>query len=160
MFQARIHISVIRAPLCIPHSWQIKRWSSLLKKTCNLCSMFILNNSKVWLIETVLFEMPYGRSTAQMVCVDVVWGTTVVTYGTNHNMDTCSLQILALSCFVNYNSESIQTHWLSCLFVFLSTTMQYVIYTYMKHLGVRVKEPRSLESKRLRISFLPMIKVI
>uniref|UniRef100_A0A3B4GJ48 Rho guanine nucleotide exchange factor 12 n=1 Tax=Pundamilia nyererei TaxID=303518 RepID=A0A3B4GJ48_9CICH len=34
------------------------------------------------------------------------------------------------------------------------TTMQYVIYTYMKHLGVRVKEPRSLESKRLRISFL------
>uniref|UniRef100_A0A669CAD3 Rho guanine nucleotide exchange factor 12 n=1 Tax=Oreochromis niloticus TaxID=8128 RepID=A0A669CAD3_ORENI len=32
------------------------------------------------------------------------------------------------------------------------TTMQYVIYTYMKHLGVRVKEPRSLESKRLRIS--------
>uniref|UniRef100_A0A669BSM1 Rho guanine nucleotide exchange factor 12 n=1 Tax=Oreochromis niloticus TaxID=8128 RepID=A0A669BSM1_ORENI len=38
------------------------------------------------------------------------------------------------------------------------TTMQYVIYTYMKHLGVRVKEPRSLESKRLRISFLPMIK--
>uniref|UniRef100_A0AAX7UZD1 Rho guanine nucleotide exchange factor (GEF) 12a n=1 Tax=Astatotilapia calliptera TaxID=8154 RepID=A0AAX7UZD1_ASTCA len=39
------------------------------------------------------------------------------------------------------------------------TTMQYVIYTYMKHLGVRVKEPRSLESKRLRISFLPMIKL-
>lgn len=116
MFQARIHISVIRAPLYIPHSWQIKRWRSLLKKTCNLCSMFILNNSKVWLIETVLFEMPYGRSTAQMVCVDVVWGTTVVTYGTNHNMDTCSLQILALSCFVNYNSESIQTHWLSCFF--------------------------------------------
>ncbi|XP_023137582.1 rho guanine nucleotide exchange factor 12 isoform X1 [Amphiprion ocellaris] len=38
------------------------------------------------------------------------------------------------------------------------TTMQYVIYTYMKHLGVRVKEPRSLESKRVRISFLPKIK--
>uniref|UniRef100_A0A4W6D0E1 Rho guanine nucleotide exchange factor 12 n=1 Tax=Lates calcarifer TaxID=8187 RepID=A0A4W6D0E1_LATCA len=27
------------------------------------------------------------------------------------------------------------------------TTMQYVIYTYMKHLGVRVKEPRSLDIK-------------
>ncbi|XP_069004151.1 rho guanine nucleotide exchange factor 12 isoform X2 [Embiotoca jacksoni] len=38
------------------------------------------------------------------------------------------------------------------------TTMQYVIYTYMKQLGVRVKEPRSLESKRVRISFLPKIK--
>lgn len=29
----------------------------------------------------------------------------------------------------------------------------------MKHLGVRVKEPRSLESKRVRINFLPKIKV-
>lgn len=38
--------------------------------------------------------------------------------------------------------------------------MQYVIYTYMKLLGVRVKEPRSLESKRVRINFLPKIKVI
>uniref|UniRef100_A0A667Y449 Rho guanine nucleotide exchange factor 12 n=1 Tax=Myripristis murdjan TaxID=586833 RepID=A0A667Y449_9TELE len=38
------------------------------------------------------------------------------------------------------------------------TTMQYVIFTYMKHLGVRVKEPRSLESKRVRINFLPKIK--
>uniref|UniRef100_A0A8C4F048 Rho guanine nucleotide exchange factor (GEF) 12a n=1 Tax=Dicentrarchus labrax TaxID=13489 RepID=A0A8C4F048_DICLA len=38
------------------------------------------------------------------------------------------------------------------------TTMQYVIYTYMKHLGVRVKEPRSLESKRVRINFLPKMK--
>ncbi|KAM3616373.1 uncharacterized protein V6R79_016983 [Siganus canaliculatus] len=38
------------------------------------------------------------------------------------------------------------------------TTMQYVIYTYMKQLGVRVKEPRSLESKRVRINFLPKIK--
>uniref|UniRef100_A0A8C3A1I0 Rho guanine nucleotide exchange factor 12 n=1 Tax=Cyclopterus lumpus TaxID=8103 RepID=A0A8C3A1I0_CYCLU len=35
---------------------------------------------------------------------------------------------------------------------------RYVIYTYMKHLGVRVKEPRSLESKRVRINFLPKIK--
>lgn len=48
----------------------------------------------------------------------------------------------------------IQKLWLS-----FSTTMQYVIYTYMKHLGVRVKEPRSLESKRVRINFLPKIKV-
>ncbi len=38
--------------------------------------------------------------------------------------------------------------------------MQYVIYTYMKHLGVRVKEPRSLESRRVRINFLPKIKVL
>uniref|UniRef100_A0A8C9RGQ2 Rho guanine nucleotide exchange factor 12 n=1 Tax=Scleropages formosus TaxID=113540 RepID=A0A8C9RGQ2_SCLFO len=38
------------------------------------------------------------------------------------------------------------------------TTMQYVILTYMKHLGVRVKEPRSLEPKRVRINFLPKIK--
>ncbi|KAM6972865.1 rho guanine nucleotide exchange factor 12 [Aplochiton taeniatus] len=38
------------------------------------------------------------------------------------------------------------------------TTMQYVILTYMKHLGVRVKEPRSLESKRVRINFLPKMK--
>lgn len=29
----------------------------------------------------------------------------------------------------------------------------------MKHLGVRVKEPRNLESKRVRINFLPKIKV-
>ncbi|XP_076146442.1 rho guanine nucleotide exchange factor 12 isoform X3 [Alosa pseudoharengus] len=39
-----------------------------------------------------------------------------------------------------------------------STTMQYVIFTYMKHLGVRVKEQRNLESKRVRINFLPKIK--
>uniref|UniRef100_A0A8C7FNW4 Rho guanine nucleotide exchange factor 12 n=1 Tax=Oncorhynchus kisutch TaxID=8019 RepID=A0A8C7FNW4_ONCKI len=38
------------------------------------------------------------------------------------------------------------------------TTMQYVILTYMKHLGVKVKEPRSLEPKRVRINFLPKIK--
>uniref|UniRef100_A0A3P8YFM0 DH domain-containing protein n=1 Tax=Esox lucius TaxID=8010 RepID=A0A3P8YFM0_ESOLU len=38
------------------------------------------------------------------------------------------------------------------------TTMQFVILSYMKHLGVRVKEPRSLESKRVRINFLPKIK--
>ncbi|XP_073719350.1 rho guanine nucleotide exchange factor 12 isoform X2 [Misgurnus anguillicaudatus] len=35
------------------------------------------------------------------------------------------------------------------------TTIQYVIYMYMKHLGVRVKEQRILESKRPRINFLP-----
>uniref|UniRef100_A0A4W5NWI3 Rho guanine nucleotide exchange factor 12 n=1 Tax=Hucho hucho TaxID=62062 RepID=A0A4W5NWI3_9TELE len=38
------------------------------------------------------------------------------------------------------------------------TTLQYVILTYMKHLGVKVKEPRGLESKRVRINFLPKIK--
>ncbi|KAJ7996852.1 hypothetical protein DPEC_G00222820 [Dallia pectoralis] len=38
------------------------------------------------------------------------------------------------------------------------TTMQYVILTYMKHLGVKVKEPRSLEPKRVRINFLHNIK--
>ncbi|XP_061073106.1 rho guanine nucleotide exchange factor 12 isoform X2 [Conger conger] len=37
------------------------------------------------------------------------------------------------------------------------TTMQFVILTYMKHLGVKVKEPRSLEHKRVRINFLPKI---
>ncbi|XP_054610841.1 rho guanine nucleotide exchange factor 12 isoform X2 [Dunckerocampus dactyliophorus] len=37
-------------------------------------------------------------------------------------------------------------------------TMQYVILTYMKHLGVKVKEPRGLEQKRARINFLPKIK--
>uniref|UniRef100_A0A096MFE0 Rho guanine nucleotide exchange factor (GEF) 12b n=1 Tax=Poecilia formosa TaxID=48698 RepID=A0A096MFE0_POEFO len=36
--------------------------------------------------------------------------------------------------------------------------MQYVILTYMKHLGVKVKEPRGLEQKRARITFLPKIK--
>ncbi|XP_063211101.1 rho guanine nucleotide exchange factor 12 isoform X3 [Chroicocephalus ridibundus] len=40
-----------------------------------------------------------------------------------------------------------------------SSTMQYVILTYMKHLGVKVKEPRNLEQKRGRIGFLPKIKV-
>lgn len=38
------------------------------------------------------------------------------------------------------------------------TTMQYVILTYMKHLGVKVKEPRGLEHKRARINFLPKMK--
>ncbi|KAJ8267059.1 hypothetical protein GJAV_G00137840 [Gymnothorax javanicus] len=37
-------------------------------------------------------------------------------------------------------------------------TMQFVILTYMKQLGVKVKEPRSLEPKRVRIHFLPKIK--
>ncbi|KAK7156406.1 hypothetical protein R3I94_006462 [Phoxinus phoxinus] len=35
------------------------------------------------------------------------------------------------------------------------TAIQYVIFMYMKHLGVRVKEQRNLESKRVRINFLP-----
>ncbi|XP_041098329.1 rho guanine nucleotide exchange factor 12-like isoform X4 [Polyodon spathula] len=38
------------------------------------------------------------------------------------------------------------------------TTMQYVILSYMKHLGVKVKEPRNLEPKRGRMGFLPKIK--
>ncbi|KAH0514707.1 Rho guanine nucleotide exchange factor 12 [Microtus ochrogaster] len=38
------------------------------------------------------------------------------------------------------------------------STMQYVILMYMKHLGVKVKEPRNLEHKRGRIGFLPKIK--
>ncbi|XP_072548223.1 rho guanine nucleotide exchange factor 12 isoform X2 [Salminus brasiliensis] len=40
------------------------------------------------------------------------------------------------------------------------TTVQYVILTYMKQLGVRSKEQRNLESKRVRINFLPKIKKI
>uniref|UniRef100_A0A803TEB5 Rho guanine nucleotide exchange factor 12 n=1 Tax=Anolis carolinensis TaxID=28377 RepID=A0A803TEB5_ANOCA len=39
-----------------------------------------------------------------------------------------------------------------------SSSIQYVVLTYMKHLGVRVKEPRSLDQKRGRIGFLPKIK--
>ncbi|XP_072011728.1 rho guanine nucleotide exchange factor 12 isoform X2 [Engystomops pustulosus] len=39
-----------------------------------------------------------------------------------------------------------------------SGTIQYVILTYMKHLGVKVKEPRILEQRRGRIGFLPKIK--
>ncbi|KAK9395014.1 rho guanine nucleotide exchange factor 12 [Crotalus adamanteus] len=39
-----------------------------------------------------------------------------------------------------------------------SSAIQYVILTYMKHLGVRVKEPRNLDQKRGRIGFLPKIK--
>ncbi|XP_031427370.1 rho guanine nucleotide exchange factor 12 isoform X3 [Clupea harengus] len=39
-------------------------------------------------------------------------------------------------------------------------TMQFVILTYMKHLGVKVKEPRGLDPKPKRINFnLPKIKV-
>uniref|UniRef100_A0A8C8JM90 Rho guanine nucleotide exchange factor (GEF) 12a n=1 Tax=Oncorhynchus tshawytscha TaxID=74940 RepID=A0A8C8JM90_ONCTS len=38
------------------------------------------------------------------------------------------------------------------------TTMQYVILAYMKRLGVKVKEPRGLEFKRVRLNFLPKIK--
>uniref|UniRef100_A0A3B5M0X2 Rho guanine nucleotide exchange factor (GEF) 12a n=1 Tax=Xiphophorus couchianus TaxID=32473 RepID=A0A3B5M0X2_9TELE len=38
------------------------------------------------------------------------------------------------------------------------TTIQFVIYTYMKHLGVRVKEPRNLESKRGLNRLFPKMK--
>lgn len=44
-----------------------------------------------------------------------------------------------------------------CFFALESQTMQYVILTYMKHLGVKVKEPR--EHKRGLMNFLPKIKV-
>ncbi|XP_048837433.1 rho guanine nucleotide exchange factor 12-like isoform X7 [Brienomyrus brachyistius] len=37
-------------------------------------------------------------------------------------------------------------------------TMHYVLLSYMKYLGVKVKEPRGLEPKRTRINFLPKIK--
>uniref|UniRef100_A0A8C3L6F3 Rho guanine nucleotide exchange factor 12 n=1 Tax=Chrysolophus pictus TaxID=9089 RepID=A0A8C3L6F3_CHRPC len=40
------------------------------------------------------------------------------------------------------------------------STIQYVILTYMKHLGVKAKEARNLEQKRGRIGFLPKIKVV
>ncbi|XP_048367944.1 rho guanine nucleotide exchange factor 12 isoform X2 [Sphaerodactylus townsendi] len=39
-----------------------------------------------------------------------------------------------------------------------SSAVQYVVLAYMKHLGVRVKEPRNLDHKRGRIGFLPKIK--
>ncbi|XP_075046770.1 rho guanine nucleotide exchange factor 12 isoform X2 [Mixophyes fleayi] len=38
--------------------------------------------------------------------------------------------------------------------------IQYIILTYMKQLGVKVKEPRILEHRRGRIGFLPKIKSI
>ncbi|KAJ0004123.1 hypothetical protein NQD34_010337 [Periophthalmus magnuspinnatus] len=44
-----------------------------------------------------------------------------------------------------------------CSSLFSSLTMQYVIQTYMKHLGVKVKETRGLEHKRPRVNFLPKI---
>ncbi|XP_069802587.1 rho guanine nucleotide exchange factor 12 isoform X2 [Dendropsophus ebraccatus] len=37
-------------------------------------------------------------------------------------------------------------------------TIQYVILIYMKHLGVKVKEPRLLEQRRGRIGLIPKIK--
>lgn len=46
------------------------------------------------------------------------------------------------------------------LYLFDSSTIQYVILTYMKHLGVKAKEARNLEQKRGRIGFLPKIKVV
>lgn len=38
-----------------------------------------------------------------------------------------------------------------------SSSMQFVIQAYMKHLGVKVKEVKGLEHKRARINFLPKI---
>lgn len=86
-----------------------------------------------------------------MAYVETVQGRLCVPYGRSHNMDNMfssnsNIVFLCLGELLSY------------LFS-ISTTIQYVIYTYMKHLGVRVKEPRSLESKRVRINFLPKIKV-
>ncbi|XP_064409149.1 rho guanine nucleotide exchange factor 12 [Latimeria chalumnae] len=39
-----------------------------------------------------------------------------------------------------------------------SLTVHYLIVMYMKHLGVKLKESRNLEHKRVRMSFLPKIK--
>ncbi|KAJ7414928.1 Rho guanine nucleotide exchange factor 12 [Willisornis vidua] len=63
---------------------------------------------------------------------------------------TCAEQILAKIEEVLMTSQPLEED--------KSSTMQYVILTYMKHLGVKVKEPRSLEQKRARIGFLPKIK--
>ncbi|NXH37162.1 ARHGC factor, partial [Myiagra hebetior] len=63
---------------------------------------------------------------------------------------SCAEQILAKIEEVLMSSQPLEED--------KSSTMQYVILTYMKHLGVKVKEPRSLEQKRGRIGFLPKIK--
>lgn len=93
-----------------------------------------------------------------MVCVETVQE------GLVQHMVQVTIWTLALLKFLWSVSllGKIQKHPtnLSFLLFSCSTTMQYVIYTYMKHLGVRVKEPRSLESKRVRINFLPKIKVL
>lgn len=61
-------------------------------------------------------------------------------------------------CFPQYISPYPPSSFF--LYILGSSTMQYVILTYMKHLGVKVKEPRNLEQKRGRIGFLPKIKVV
>ncbi|NXB80913.1 ARHGC factor, partial [Donacobius atricapilla] len=63
---------------------------------------------------------------------------------------SCAEQILAKIEAVLMTSQPLEED--------KSSTMQYVILTYMKHLGVKVKEPRNLEQKRGRIGFLPKIK--
>ncbi|NWW23628.1 ARHGC factor, partial [Falcunculus frontatus] len=63
---------------------------------------------------------------------------------------TCAEQIIAKIEEVLMSSQPLEED--------KSSTMQYVILTYMKHLGVKVKEPRNLEQKRGRIGFLPKIK--
>ncbi|NXR37015.1 ARHGC factor, partial [Zosterops hypoxanthus] len=70
------------------------------------------------------------------------------------NLEDFRYQKLSVDVFSQYISLKP-----ACFFsVFGSSTMQYVILTYMKHLGVKVKEPRNLEQKRGRIGFLPKIK--
>ncbi|XP_037861013.1 rho guanine nucleotide exchange factor 12 isoform X1 [Chlorocebus sabaeus] len=63
---------------------------------------------------------------------------------------TCAEQIVAKIEEVLMTAQAVEEE--------KSSTMQYVILMYMKHLGVKVKEPRNLEHKRGRIGFLPKIK--
>uniref|UniRef100_A0A2K6NKT2 Rho guanine nucleotide exchange factor 12 n=1 Tax=Rhinopithecus roxellana TaxID=61622 RepID=A0A2K6NKT2_RHIRO len=63
---------------------------------------------------------------------------------------TCAEQIVAKIEEVLMTAQAVEED--------KSSTMQYVILMYMKHLGVKVKEPRNLEHKRGRIGFLPKIK--
>ncbi|XP_049633957.1 rho guanine nucleotide exchange factor 12 [Suncus etruscus] len=70
--------------------------------------------------------------------------------GTLEKERACAEQIVAKIEEVLMTSQAVEED--------KSSTMQYVILMYMKHLGVKVKEPRNLEHKRGRIGFLPKIK--
>ncbi|XP_077162904.1 rho guanine nucleotide exchange factor 12 isoform X3 [Paroedura picta] len=63
---------------------------------------------------------------------------------------TCAEQILTKIEEVLMSSQPVEEE--------KSSAVQYVVLAYMKHLGVRVKEPRNLDHKRGRIGFLPKIK--
>ena len=105
-----------------------------------------------------MFEIPYVCGPLQMVCVETVLEGLV-----QHMVQVTiwTLAVLKMLWSVSLLGKILKhPNNLSFPLFSRSTTMQYVIYTYMKHLGVRVKEPRSLESKRVRINFLPKIKVV